>query len=102
MGPDISFSAICKVRGADQPKSGFSKDKTKEYTLNTSLKKRICSIEVVKINIWMIIYRHTRYMDDNSVFVSLLFSYDFFILFDFRLFVKLGGVRFSKRLVFWK
>ena len=55
MGPNILFSAICEVRGGG---SIFQKAcflEIKEYALNTSLKKRVFPIEIVKIDIWMII-----------------------------------------------
>ena len=56
MDPDIYFLAICKVRGGVV--SIFQKAcflEIKEYGLNTSLKKRICSIEIVKIDIGIVI-----------------------------------------------
>ena len=54
MGPNILFSAICEVRGG----SIFQKAcflEIKEYALNTSLKKRVFPIEIVKIDLGMII-----------------------------------------------
>ena len=52
MGPNILFSAICEVRGG----SIFQKAcflEIKEYALNTSLKKRVFPIEIVKIDLGM-------------------------------------------------
>ena len=51
--PTFNFRLFVKTGGVDFQKNVFSRNT--KYALNTSLKKRIFSIEIVKINIWMII-----------------------------------------------
>ena len=61
MGPNILFSAICEVRGGG---SIFQKAcflEIKEYALNTSLKKRVFSIEIVKIDLGMFLLYFLNY-----------------------------------------
>ena len=70
MGPNILFSAICEVRGG----SIFQKAcflEIKEYALNTSLKKRVFPIEIVKI--------------DLGMFFSYLFNYCCHIIYLFSI-----------------
>ena len=83
MGPNILFSAICEVRGG----SIFQKAcflEIKEYALNTSLKKRIFPIEIVKIDIWMIISYFFNYCCHIIYSVHLIYmNYFFDILYGF-------------------
>ena len=77
MGPNILFSAICEVRGG----SIFQKAcflEIKEYALNTSLKKRIFPIEIVKIDIWMIISYFFNYCCHIIYSVYLIYMHFIF------------------------
>ena len=88
MGPNILFSAICEVRGG----SIFQKAcflEIKEYALNTSLKKRIFPIEIVKIDMWMIIPYFFNYCCHiiYSVYLIYMNCFLYFIWFYYFLIV---------------
>ena len=51
--PIFNFRLFVKLGGSIFQKTCFLE--MKEYALNTSLKKRICSIEIVKIDAWIVI-----------------------------------------------
>ena len=79
MGPDILFSAICKARGG----SIFQKAcflEIKEHALNTSLKKRVFPIEIVKIDLGMIFSYVLNYC--CHIIYSVYLIYMNFILFN--------------------
>ena len=82
MGPNILFSAICEVRGG----SIFEEVcflEIKEYALNTSLKKRVFPIEIVKIDLGMIFSYVFNYCCHIIYSFYLIYmNYIFFFIFD--------------------
>ena len=86
--PTCNFRLFVKLGGASIVQKACFLE-IKEYALNTSLKKRIFPIEIVKIDIWMIISYFLNYCCHINYSVYLIYM-NFIclnILYDFYYFL---------------
>ena len=85
--PIFKFRLFVKLGGVEFAKGIFSRNKT--FALNTSLKKRICPIEIVKIDIWMIV----SYVFNYCCHITSLFYLIYTISMFFYIFVYIFELR---------